>query len=537
MALHRSVGARLFLLVSISLLLVLAIVGYLNVRLNKKNLEDATLVSAERVSDVIKRSTAYHMMRNDRQALYHSIETMADEPGMLGVRIFNKEGRISFSTNPDEVGTLVNTTTEACYGCHAQSKPLERLDRPDRFRIYEAGGERVLGIINPIVNSAACSEAECHAHPSEQKVLGVLDTKLSLRSADEHLRQSSRRLVESIAIGILVVIFLTGLFIWSEIHRPVERLREATERLSAGDLGYEIEVTSTDQIGELANSFNEMSRQLSEAHAALTEWNRRLEERVNEKTVELSRAHDQMLQTEKLASLGKLAAVVAHEINNPLSGILSYAKLMQRWIDRGDDVESHSGEMKEQLQLIESESRRCGSLVKDLLTFARSTPMNVQPMDVNPVIERCVRLVEHKLDLSSITLDLELAPSPVTIEADPGQIEQMLLALIMNGVEAMPREGLLQITSTTRDDVAIITIEDNGIGIPEEILPVLFEPFVSTKEAKGGVGLGLAISRRIVERHGGRIDVDSKPGDGTKFTITLPVRHRGEVTDAMMEAV
>ena len=324
------------------------------------------------------------------------------------------------------------------------------------------------------------------------------------------------------------------------IHRPVERLREATERVRAGELGYEIAVTSSDQIAELEQSFNEMSRQIREAHEELTTWNRRLEERVRQKTAELSLAHDQMLQAEKLASLGKLAAVVAHEINNPLSGILSYAKLMRRWIERGDDLKPHAADMKEQLLLIESESRRCGNLVRDLLSFARLTPMNVQPMDVNSIIDRCVRLVEHRLDLSSINLDLQLAPEPVPIEADPAQVEQLLLALIINAVEAMPREGgVLRVTTTALPggNEAQVTIADNGAGIPEEILSVLFEPFVSTKEANGGVGLGLAISRRIVERHGGRIDVNSEPGRGTIFTITLPVRHRAEVTESMMQAV
>ncbi|OGV71748.1 MAG: hypothetical protein A3K19_25400 [Lentisphaerae bacterium RIFOXYB12_FULL_65_16] len=530
----------MFLLVSTSLLLVLAFVGYLNVRMNQKNLEDATLESAERVSDVIKRSTAYHMMRNDREALYHTIKTMANEPGMLGVQIFNQEGRISFSTDPNEVGRFVDTSAEACYGCHAQSKPLVHLTRPDRFRIYKSGNERVLGIINPIGNERACSEADCHAHPAEQKILGVLGTKLSLKAADDHLRKSNRKLVGTILLGVLAVILLTGVFTWRVIHRPVERLREATERVRAGELGYEIAVTSSDQIAELEQSFNEMSRQIREAHEELTTWNRRLEERVRQKTAELSLAHDQMLQAEKLASLGKLAAVVAHEINNPLSGILSYAKLMRRWIERGDDLKPHAADMKEQLLLIESESRRCGNLVRDLLSFARLTPMNVQPMDVNSIIDRCVRLVEHRLDLSSINLDLQLAPEPVPIEADPAQVEQLLLALIINAVEAMPREGgVLRVTTTALPggNEAQVTIADNGAGIPEEILSVLFEPFVSTKEANGGVGLGLAISRRIVERHGGRIDVNSEPGRGTIFTITLPVRHRAEVTESMMQAV
>src|SRR5438105_7790998 len=157
MRLSRSVSTKLIVLLVSTMVVIFAALGYLNIRLHRKHLEVATLQSAERVSDVIKRSTSYYMLRNDREGLYHIMSTIAGEPGMVRVRIFDQQGRISYSTDPTEINRNVDKGAEACYGCHAQSQPLARLDRPDRFRIYRPNGYRVLGIITPIENQPSCS--------------------------------------------------------------------------------------------------------------------------------------------------------------------------------------------------------------------------------------------------------------------------------------------------------------------------------------------------------------------------------------------
>jgi two-component system NtrC family sensor kinase len=523
----RSIGVKLFGLLAVALVVVFGVVGFANVRLHRAHLESTTQQAAERISDIIKRSTEHYMLANDREAIYYTIQTIADEPGIRRIRIFNQEGRISFSTETSEAGTLVDKKAEACYACHAKSEPLTHLDRPDKVRIFRSGEERLIGVITPISNSPECSNAACHAHPAEQNVLGVLDTTLSLAKADEDVATSSFTMFAYMAIAIFLVSALFALFVWRLVHKPVRKLRLATDKLREGELGYELVVRSRDELGELSRSFNQMSRRLLEADDQLRSWNRTLEHRVDAKSEELRRAHEHMLQAEKLTSLGKMAAVVAHEINNPLSGILTYAKLMRRWIERGDDLEPRLGDMRESLELIESESRRCGTIVKDLLNFARATPMNVQPVDLNAILRQCVRLVDHKLELSAIALRLELGDDVPRIEGDPGQLEQLFLALIMNAIEAMPRDGILRLaTASVDDDHVVITIEDNGVGIPEGLLPGLFEPFVTTKQDKG-VGLGLAISKRIVESHGGEIAGTSTLGKGTTFTITLPLSARG----------
>jgi two-component system, NtrC family, sensor kinase len=528
--LTHSISAKLISLLLLVMLGIFGLLGYLNIRLHRQHLEAATLASAERGSDVIRRSTSYYMLRNNREGLYHAMATMADEPGMVRVRIFDREGNISYSSDPSEVGHAVDKSAEACYGCHAQSQSLEHLNRPDRFRIYrDSSGQRILGVITPIENQLSCSNAVCHAHPASQKILGVLDTNLSLAKTDAQLAQSSWRMLAYTMFALLDISLLTWLFVWRLVGQPLKHLKDGTSELADGNLGYQLEVDSTDEAGELASSFNRMSLQLRAANEEIVAWAKTLEDRVDQKTRELKRAHEHVLHVEKMATIGKMAAVVAHEINNPLSGILTYARLLKKWIQRGEAETSKKNEAEQCLDLIADESRRCGDLVKNLLTFSHTSPMNVQTTDLNTVVDRSVRLVAHQLELNGVELHLDLPSNLPAIQCDPGQIEQVLLALIMNAIDAMPRGGNLWVSTRMGEesDELAIEVRDDGSGIPPEILPNIFEPFLTTKETGKSVGLGLAVSQNIIEGHRGRVDVRSEVGKGTTFTVTLPVEGGG----------
>jgi two-component system, NtrC family, sensor kinase len=523
----RSVSAKLMVSIFVVMLLIFALLGYFSIQLHRKNLEAAALVSAEQQSEVLRRSASHYMLHNDRTGLYEMMLNMADQPGVTRVRILNPQGVISYSTAPAEVGSMVDKGAEACYGCHAQSQPLTRLNRSDRFRVYRADHTRILGVITPIENQPACSNAACHAHPASTQILGVLDTNLSLAKVDASLARERREMLAGTAVALLAVVFLSGLFVWIVVHNPLRELETGTERIATGDLGYQIPVHSHDEVGELAHSFNDMSNRLQVAQAEITAWARTLEQRVDEKTRELKQAHQRMLHVEKMATIGKMAAVVAHEINNPLSGILTYSKLVKRWIGNNAASAPRQEEMQGSLDLIASESKRCGELVKNLLSFSRVSPMNLAWCDLNQVIDRCLRLVQHKMDMAGIQLNLELGPDLPMAHCDPAQIEQVVLAMVINAIDAMPQEGNLWIsTRVTANSTMELVIRDDGIGIPAEHLPHIFEPFYTTKES-GGSGLGLAISQNIVERHGGHIDVDSKVGQGTTFKIVLPVDSQG----------
>ena len=525
--LGRSVSAKLMVSIFVVMLIIFALLGYFSIQLHRKNLEAAALVSAEQQSEVLRRSASHYMLNNDRTGLYEMMLNMADQPGVTRVRILNPQGVISYSTAPAEVGNMVDKGAEACYGCHTQSQPLTRLNRSDRFRVYRADQTRILGVITPIENQPACSNAACHAHPASTQILGVLDTNLSLAKVDASLARERREMLAVTAVALLAVVFLSGLFVWIVVHNPLRELKTGTERIATGDLGYQIPVHSQDEVGELAHSFNEMSSRLRVAQAEITAWARTLEQRVDEKTRELKQAHQRMLHVEKMATIGKMAAVVAHEINNPLSGILTYSKLVKRWIGNNAASAPRREEMQGSLDLIASESKRCGELVKNLLSFSRVSPMNLAWCDLNEVINRCLRLVQHKMDMAGIQLNLDLGSDLPMAHCDPAQIEQVVLAMVINAIDAMPQEGNLWIsTRVTADATMELVIRDDGIGIPDEHLAHIFEPFYTTKES-GGSGLGLAISQNIVERHGGHIEANSVVGQGTTFKIVLPVDSQG----------
>lgn len=522
----KSLATKLTLCLVGVMAVLFGLLGYVNLRLHRQHLEEMVFQSADRISDLIRRSIRYSMLRNQREEVFHIINTIGHQPGISKIRIFNKEGRISFSTDPSEVGQLVNKEAEACTRCHAQAKPLERLDRPDRMRIYVGrDGTRVLGLISPIENEPDCSNAACHAHSaSGTRVLGVLDTDLSLAHVDQSLRDRQRAMALFTALSIFMVSMISAAFIWVMVRKPVRQLIAGTQHVAEGDLDYSIPVGAGDEIGSLAASFNRMTGELKKARTEITEWTRTLEARVREKSDELARATQQLVQSEKMASLGKLAAVVAHEINNPLAGILTYTKLVSRLLEKGMDGGARLPEAKRHLEIIENESRRCGNIVKNLLTFARQAPLNPQKNDLNAISARCLLLVGHQMQLQSIDLEKNFDAALPPIYCDAGQVQQALLAVLMNAIEAMPRGGRLRVA--THYDAARragrVVVTDEGPGIPPEVVPRIFEPFFTTKEEGKGVGLGLAIAFGIIQQHGGSIEVVSTGQRGTTFTVFLP---------------
>jgi two-component system NtrC family sensor kinase len=535
-----TLSLKLAFWLALGLAAVFGTVSYWGGRVYRQTLEEVNTTSAERMGDVIKRATRRSMLQNNREDLYFTIRTMASQPGLRRIRIYNQEGRISYSADPAEVGHMVDKTAEACYGCHAQSAPLTKLDRPDRVRFFREGSEgRVLGLINPIENDAECSNAACHAHPASQRVLGVLDVQLSMAGADAHVHTYARRELLLDTVGVVALLALCGLLVLLLVGVPVKALMEGTRRFAAGELAYRIPLGSRDEIGTLAESFNSMGTELQAAREELSRSAQTLEHRVQEKTAQIQQAMVRMSEMERLVSLGKLSAAVAHEINNPLAGVLTYAKLLARHMDRaraaaaaqpsgGAPAEADAAEQREWLSIIEGETRRCGAIVKNLLTFARQVPMQVAATDVNALLERCVRLVQHQLELQNIQCEWH-PEDPLSLTCDAGRIQQVFLAIIVNAIEAMPRGGLIRLSSRLEAGVptgqqAVIEIADNGPGISPEVLPHLFEPFFTTKEGAKSTGMGLAVAYGIVRQHGGEIQVETQVGRGAKFVVRLPLK-------------
>jgi len=480
------------------------------------------IARTEQLSDVIMRSLWFDMLHNYRDALYHSIRIIGQQEGIVRVRIFNKEGIITFSSDSTEIGQRVDMKAEACFACHAQDKPLEKLDIPKRTRIFRTPEGRVHGMITPIYNEPACYQAPCHAHPPEKSVLGVLDVALSLKKTDERIHRLFKRTIPWAGATVVLLSVVIGLFLREKVYRPTKSLLEGTRKVAEGDFDYRIPVSSEDELGQLARAFNDMIEKLKKANQEIRELVETLEQRVEERTQELREMHQQLLQTEKLAALGKLAASVAHEINNPLSGILTYCKLMQKKVVQKADEECRK--FMTYLQVMERETQRCSTIVKNLLDFARRRePSFRDGVDVNAVMEEALTLVSNRLALQNISLQKELGDLP-PITADPGQLRQAFLNLLINAAEAIQDSaGTIRVRTSYLEGEGVVEVEisDTGVGIKEEDLSRIFDPFFTTKEK--GTGLGLSVVYGIINSHKGRIDVKSKVGEGTTFTIKLPV--------------
>lgn len=517
----RTLKGRL-LLGSFLLLILFGIYSYFSVRFYTDQMMSQVTESANRVSDFIKSSTHYSMLLNRKEDVYEIIQTIGRQPGIISIRIFNKRGEITYSTEETEKGTVVDLKAEACYGCHDQERPLESVPAGNRMRIYTIpDGRRILGLINPIRNESQCSSAGCHSHPTERTVLGVLDVRMSLDRVDDAITSSQQRIV-GVALLLLVLVATTSwYFVSTNVLRPVKTLMAATHEVSSGNLEHEIPITGSDEIGRLAGAFNAMTQSLKRAQKENREWSLTLEQRVRDKTAELQKVHQQVMQIEKMASLGKLAATVAHELNNPLEGILTYAKLIGRRLKKLEVKSPAIEETINDIELIQRETGRSGNIVKNLLLFSKRQVGEYALVPVQQIVQRAQQLMQHHFQISNVRFEAHLPPQDVLLMCDENQIEQALVALFVNAVEAMPDGGSIYVEAhqVPTDGDVVLTVKDSGIGIPPDDLPHVFEPFYTTKKDVQGVGLGLSVVYGIVERHGGVITVDSAPGKGTAFTM------------------
>lgn len=473
-------------------------------------------IAGRRAVDLLARSADYAMLQNRRDLLTRFIRDVGREPGIEVARIYNKRGQIALSSDSTEEGRIVDMQAEACNVCHGTPGAQKQLLDSRRTRFIEHNGQRSLGVIHPIYNRPECAGPACHVHPEQQSVLGLLEVRMSLSDVDATLAESRWQVVGMGALLTILVAGLAGLFVHRVVHKPVIHLTRGTREIAAGNLDVRLKATGGVELASLAHDFNLMAERLSEARSENEQWAGTLERRVREKTAELEEMHRRMIQVERMASLGQLAATVAHEINNPLSGVLTYAKLLQRRAVRAGQ------EVPEELKFIADETARCGDIVKNLLGFARRDVRHATPHDVGALVDGALQVVAHQFTENRIEVRREL--EPVKFNCDGAQIKQALVALFVNSVEAMPDGGELCVRAhaDAGTNGVVLEVEDNGVGINPDDVKHIFEPFFTTKLDGKGVGLGLAVVYGIVARHGGRIEVKSLRGAGTTFSIHLP---------------
>jgi len=350
------------------------------------------------------------------------------------------------------------------------------------------------------------------------KIIGILYVGMLERP---YIDTTNRVMLTFTLLAALCVVFLLVIlyFATSRITDPLQKMVIATQEIARGDLSHKVEVLSRDEVGYLADSFNQMTDKLKTANLKLIGWGRTLEKKVEERAKELREMQAHLIQSEKLASLGKLAAGIAHEINNPLGGILIYSHLLL------EDTPKKSPHY-ENLKKIVKETSRCKDIVKGLLEFARPKEPEMSQINLNEVVDRSLAIVEGQALFQNIKVNRTYASDIPKIVADGSQLQQVFMNIIINAAEAMNGKGTLSLSTSMDSEGGHIEarISDTGHGIKEEDKKRLFEPFFSTKEVGKGTGLGLAISYSIIQKHNGTIEVESQEGKGSTFTVKLPVR-------------
>jgi two-component system NtrC family sensor kinase len=298
----------------------------------------------------------------------------------------------------------------------------------------------------------------------------------------------------------------------------------ATKTAAHGNLDQTVSIRSHDELGELSESFNNMISELKRSRDAIEEWTQTLEHRVRIRTEELQQVQDQLIRAGKMAALGELAAGVAHEINNPLTGVLTFSSLMLKKVD-----ENHP--WKKDLENIVQQTTRCRNIVRGLLDFARQRKPDKKEWDIHTLIDRTLTLIENQARFQNIRIVKEFKTNIPMLFVDGDQIQQVFMNIIINGADAMTGDGgTLTIKTNMNDGMAEVSFTDSGGGIAKEHLSKLFDPFFTTKETGKGTGLGLAISYGIIQSHGGDIEVESQLGKGSTFRIKLPIeKQNGEL--------
>jgi two-component system NtrC family sensor kinase len=482
------------------------------------------------IADVVVASTRYTMLLNKRDIAEKIIEDVGKQKGIERLRVISKDGTIIHSKSKSEIGYSVEQQDEPCIRCHQTSEPLTRVADDKRWQVFTnpAGTHRVLTSMHAIRNEPTCASASCHEHPASQSVLGIVDIAYSLEEIDQSMQEHALHIAGVSFAFILMLSLSVGYLLQRMIYLPLKDLEAGAKKVSSGDLDQPIPVRSADEFGRVAGSFNDMTAALSHARAELNELIQELESKVEERSRELMVARAEVAQGEKLASIGVLAAGIAHELNNPLTGVLTFTSLMRKKALEGS-------EDAEDLDLVIRETRRCASIIRRLLDFAREKVPVKGFFNLNQVLEDTVRFVERPASLQKIVITTDLDPDLPQIWGDADLIKQVVLNILVNAQQAIDGAGTIAVVTrayvakTAQDTeerqlpMVELAIKDTGCGIPEANMQRIFDPFFTSKEVGKGTGLGLSVSYGIVKAHGGEIKVASVVGQGTTFRILLPI--------------
>jgi two-component system NtrC family sensor kinase len=407
----KKIGFRLIFVVAFTTLIIIGVFAYFNVKSQSSSLISEVERHANQLGETVVSSTRFDMMLNQRDRIQQTINSIGTQPQIRDVRIINKFGEIIYSSDSTNINKMVDKREESCYACHAEDKPLEQISITERTRIFRIhpDSNRVIGIITPIYNEKSCWQSDCHAHPKDQKVLGVLDVSISLAEVDNAILSSEWKIVGFSVIAILALGLLIAFFIRRWVSRPVNDLLNGTLQVSQGNLNYTIKEMGDDEIGKLGTSFNNMTKKLAEARM-------------------------QLFQSDKMASLGRLAAGVAHEINNPLTGVLTYSSFL---LKRTKD----NPEFQEDLKVIVRETIRSREIVKSLLDFSRQSVPKKSTAHINEIVDNAIGVIDSQLSLNKVKIIKQTESNLPSFTVDANQIQQVIINLLVNASDAIGKDG------------------------------------------------------------------------------------------------
>ena len=482
---------------------------------------------------IVEGSLYKSMLENDKSTHHSTLDIINTMPGIDDVKLYDQNNSLAYSSFTAESEHHSNPD---CLSCHSNLDEMFSVRERSYLIIDEKSdcsmnpgkpGQRHMLIRRPILNEVSCYTASCHAHTVNDEVLGSLIIRMPLKDLDSALKKSS---VDFLILSLVITAAVLSVLIWftrKRIKDPLHSIIAASEAVSAGEVNTRLAIGPhlLDDMKKVSNAFNNMLDNLDRAASELENWSKQLEYKVQKKSEELSEVQNELINVERIASLGKLSASVAHEINNPLSGILIYTKLIHKQIENQEISQIKRENILKQLKLIESETKRCGDIVKGLLDFSRKDQDDFENKHLNEILQGTYELMMHHIRIANITFLTDLSASRDIIWCSPNQIKQACIAIIVNASEAVSEKGEIIIRTRNADNNSVrLEISDNGCGIPPEDIPHIFQPFFSTKRDARGIGLGLAIVHGIVTNHSGKIEVDSVVGRGTTVSLIFPLR-------------
>lgn len=529
---RSSIYGRVVIITTISLFFLFVSFGVIFRSVNERYMKSVISENGNNIGLLVEGALYQAMLDNDQTSLQEILDQINSLSGIDNVSMYDNKNNLAYTSIKDN---STNHSDPDCINCH---NDFDKMFSPETksYRIVDANSECVMNpkngnvrsllIKSPILNNQSCSTAACHAHNSDEKVLGSLIIKMPLQGLDTALKESTTDYFFLASLLTVILILFLIFFTNKRIKTPLNELILASEAVTRGDRSKRLQI-KPNQLSDMrmvSNAFNEMLDNLQSATMELENWSQQLEYKVQKKSEELGQAQNELINIERIASLGKLSLSVAHEINNPLSGILVYSKLIQKQLNNPNLDQERMNNMLRNLKLIESETKRCGDIVRGLLDFSRKGQEGFEPKHLHDILIDTFELVSHSMKIADISFISDLSARKDLISCSPNQIKQACLAILVNATEAVSKNGEIVVRTVNPDEDHIrIEFSDNGVGISEEDIPHIFEPFFSTKEKTSGIGLGLSIVHGIVQSHKGKIGVKSVRGKETTIAITLPL--------------